>query len=121
MTVPPCFIVVCNNQATSKLLYDYISGFLVAGESGGAGEDDAPRLEQGRLPLFRNFDERGQPLSRPNTLLIDSERLESGEALDAKFRAMAADEIERFRRERVEAPAIWPARRTSQTKTCCAK
>ena len=100
--VPPCFIVVCNNQATSKLLYDYISGFLVAGESGEDGEAGAPRLEQGRLPLFRNFDEQGQPLARPNTLLIDSERLESGEALDAKFRAMAADEIERFRHERVE-------------------
>src|SRR5690606_37790680 len=25
--VPPCFIVVCNNTATSKLVYDYISGF----------------------------------------------------------------------------------------------
>jgi type III restriction enzyme len=23
---PPCFIVVCNNTATSKLVYDYISG-----------------------------------------------------------------------------------------------
>jgi type III restriction enzyme len=22
--VPPCFIVVCNNTATSKLVYDYI-------------------------------------------------------------------------------------------------
>ena len=95
--VPPCFIVVCNNQATSKLVYDYVSGFVV-----GEGRDAEARLEQGRLPLFRNFDEQGQPLSRPNTLLIDSERLESGEALDARFRAMAADEIERFRRERVE-------------------
>ena len=25
--VPPCFIVVCNNISTSKLVYDYISGF----------------------------------------------------------------------------------------------
>ena len=25
--VPPCFIVVCNNTTTSKLVYDYISGF----------------------------------------------------------------------------------------------
>src|SRR6185503_4041746 len=25
--VPPCFIVVCNNTSTSKLVYDYISGF----------------------------------------------------------------------------------------------
>ena len=111
--VPPCFIVVCNNQATSKLVYDYISGFKVPGDGDeseslqrgsarGHPSHENQRLEQGRLPLFRNFDEQGKPLSRPNTLLIDSERLESGEALDAKFRAMAADEIDRFRRERVE-------------------
>ena len=93
---PPCFIVVCNNQATSKLVYDYISGFHQE------GEDGQRTLQNGRLALFRNFDDAGQPLARPNTLLIDSERLESGEALDAGFRAMAADEIERFRREIVE-------------------
>jgi type III restriction enzyme len=34
--------------------------------------------------------------------LIDSQQLESGDALDDKFRAMANDEIERFRRERVQ-------------------
>ena len=38
----------------------------------------------------------------PDTLLIDSEQLESGEQLDDNFRAMAADEIERFRREIIE-------------------
>ena len=59
-------------------------------------------LENGRLELFRNFDEHGNPLGRPKTLLIDSEQLESGEALDDNFRGMAADEIERFRREIVE-------------------
>ncbi|MDX5493942.1 MAG: restriction endonuclease, partial [Alphaproteobacteria bacterium] len=42
------------------------------------------------------------PLPRPNTLLIDSEQLEAGDALDANFRDIAADEIERFRREIVE-------------------
>ena len=41
-------------------------------------------------------------LGVPNTLLIDSEQLESGEALDDNFRSMATDEIERFRREIVE-------------------
>ena len=33
---------------------------------------------------------------------MDSEQLESGEALDDNFRSMASDEIERFRREIIE-------------------
>jgi type III restriction enzyme len=66
-------------------------------------EDGTTTLENGRLALFRNFDETtGNPLPRPNTLLIDSEQLEAGDALDDHFRGMAADEIERFRREIVE-------------------
>jgi type III restriction enzyme len=96
ISVPPVFIVVCNNTATSKLVYDYISGFHRQ------NDDDTTTLENGRLPLFQNFDEHGNRLPRPRTLLIDSEQLESGEALDKDFREMAADEIERFRREIVE-------------------
>jgi len=91
--VPPCFIVVCNNTATSKLVFDYISGFERS------NEDGSITRVPGRLELLRNFDEHGEPLARPNTLLIDSEQLESGEALDDNFRGMAADEIERFKRE----------------------
>src|SRR5437016_4302106 len=91
--VPPCFIIVCNNTSTSKLVYDFISGFHRV------SEDGSTTLENGRLALFRNFDEHGNALARPNTLLIDSEQLESGEALDDNFRSMAADEIDRFRRE----------------------
>lgn len=94
--VPPCFIVVCNNTSTSKLVYDYISGFHRE------NEDGSTTLENGRLPLFRNFDEHGNAIPRPRTLLIDSEQLESGEALDDNFRGMAADEIDRFRREILE-------------------
>lgn len=96
IAVPPCFIVVCNNTATSKLVYDYIAGFVRK------SADGSEELVNGRLPLFRNFDEHGNPLPRPNTILIDSEQLESGDALDDNFRAMAQDEIERFRRELVE-------------------
>jgi len=96
IAVPPCFIVVCNNTSTSKLVYDYISGFHRQ------NDDGSTQLENGRLPLFRNFDENGNPYARPNTLLIDSEQLESGEALDDNFRSMATDEIERFRREIIE-------------------
>ena len=94
--VPPCFIVVCNNTSTSKLVYDYISGFHRENENG------SKTLENGRLKLFRNFDEDGTQLPRPRTLLIDSEQLESGEALDKNFCKMAADEIDRFRREIIE-------------------
>lgn len=91
--VPPCFIVVCNNTATSKLVYDYISGFTRQ------NDDGSSNVVNGRLELFRNFDEHDNPISRPRTLLIDSEQLESGNALDDNFRGMAADEIERFRDE----------------------
>ncbi len=94
--VPPCFIVVCNNTSTSKLVYDYISGFHRE------NEDGSTSLENGRLPLFRNFDEHGNQVSRPRTLLIDSEQIESGDALDDNFRTMAADEVDRFRREIIE-------------------
>ncbi len=94
--VPPCFIVVCQNTAISKLVYDYISGFTKT------NEDGSTTFENGRLALFRNFDEHGNPMARPNTLLIDSEQLESGEALDDNFRKMASDEIDRFRREIIE-------------------
>src|SRR6185295_17947460 len=95
--VPPCFIIVCQNTAISKLVYDFISGFHRK------NDDDTTTLNNGRLALFRNFDETtGNALARPNTLLIDSEQLEAGDALDDNFRSMAVDEIERFRREIIE-------------------
>ena len=94
--VPPCFIIVCQTTAVSKLVYDYVSGFHRT------NEDGSTTLENGRLPLFRNYDEHGNPFPRPPTLLIDSTQLESGEALDRNFRKVAADEIERFRREIVQ-------------------
>jgi type III restriction enzyme len=95
--VPPCFIIVCQNTAISKLVYDFISGFLRENDDGSSA------LVNGRFALFRNFDDTtGNPLPRPNTLLIDSEQLEAGDSLDDNFRRMASDEIERFRREIVE-------------------
>ena len=89
--VPPCFIVVCNNTATSKLVYDYISGFERTNDAG------LTTVENGRLPRFRNFED-GQRLPLPRTLLIDSEHQlrKSGDALrhQARRRKMAGDEIE---------------------------
>ena len=96
ISVPPVFIVVCNNTATSELVYQYVSGFFRQ------NDDGTSTLENGRLPLFCNYDEYGNHVGRPNTILIDSAQLESGEVLDKDFREMASDEIERFRREMVE-------------------
>jgi type III restriction enzyme len=95
-TVPPCFIVVCNNTSTSKLVYDYISGFERE------NEDGSTSLQNGRLELFRNFDEYGNRYPIPRTLLIDSQQLESGDKLSDDFRRAAASQIERFRWERQE-------------------
>ncbi len=96
VTVPPCFIVVCNNTSTSKLVYDYISGFERE------NEDGSTTLQNGRLELFRNFDEYGNRYSIPRTLLIDSQQLESGDKLSDDFRRAAAAQIEQFRRDRRE-------------------
>ena len=93
---PPCFIIVCNNTASSKLVYEYVSGFERPSANG------QPSIHNGRLKLFRNFDEHGNRLGRPRTLLIDSRQLESGDALAPAFRRIAAKEIERFRQERIQ-------------------
>ncbi|HQL98847.1 MAG TPA: DEAD/DEAH box helicase family protein, partial [Smithella sp.] len=98
MKLPPCFIVVCNNTSTSKLVYDYISGFEYPPKENGV----TPPPYLGKFSLFSNYDEYGNPLARPRTLLIDSEQLESGEALDDNFRTVAKEEIERYRREIIE-------------------
>ena len=94
--VPPVFIVVCNNTSTSELVYEWISGY-----ERDAGPEQSP-FTDGRLKLFRNYDGHGARLARPNTLLIDSEQLESGEALDPGFRTAVGPEIEAFRREKMQ-------------------
>ena len=93
ISVPPCFIIVCNNTSTSKLVYDYISGY-VHGESG--------NFFHGKFSLFSNYDENGNPRQRARTLLIDSQQLESGEKLSDDFRKTNAQAIERFRLEVLE-------------------
>ena len=90
--VPPCFIVVCNNTSTSKLVYDYVSGYT---RSSGGMEHDV----RGKLPLFDNFDDNGNRLARPRTILVDSVQMEAGGDLDPAFRKVAAAEIEQFRTE----------------------
>jgi type III restriction enzyme len=93
--VPPVFIVVCQNTSHSKLVYDYIAGYQRTEKlaDGSAREVTVP----GALKLFRNHDEDGKPLARPMTLLIDSNELDSGEALSAEYKKVAAAEIEAFK------------------------
>ena len=67
--VPPCFIIVCNNTSTSKLVYDYISGFHRE------HDDGSTSLENGRLELFRNFDEYGNQYARPPGAISELRRV----------------------------------------------
>ncbi|MDO9541783.1 MAG: DEAD/DEAH box helicase family protein [Kiritimatiellia bacterium] len=89
---PPVFIVVCNNCNVSKIVYDYIAGWEKPLPDGKAA------LVPGSLPIFSNVVD-GQWTMRPNTILIDSEQLESGEAMSAEFKTAAIREIEEFKDE----------------------
>jgi len=95
-TMPPVFIVVCSNTQVSKLVFDWIAGWektLANGQT---------VLVPGQISIFSNV-EHGNPENiwthRPNTLLIDSQQLESGDALTDEFKAIAAREIEEFKAE----------------------
>ncbi|MFD0986243.1 BPTD_3080 family restriction endonuclease [Methyloligella solikamskensis] len=94
---PPVFIVVCNNTSTSKLVHEWISGWQRPNDDG-----EEVFEHNGHLKLFRNFDENGNRFARPNTLLIDSNQIESGDALDKNFREIASLEIEQFKREIIQ-------------------
>jgi type III restriction enzyme len=98
---PPVFIVVCNNTATSKLVYDWIGGYEKTERAADGSERTV--LVPGKLALFSNVEDGGpdgrRMASRPRSILIDSEELESGEALSDTFRKLAAPEIEAFKRD----------------------
>jgi len=90
MDTVPVFIVVCNNTNVSKLVFDWISGWEKRLDSG------LTALVPGNLPLFSNTRDYTW-LQRPNAILIDSAQLESGNAMDAGFKKMAAVEIRAFK------------------------
>lgn len=89
---PPVFIVVCSNTAVSKLVYDFIAGYEVETPAG------ETIVRSGELAIFSNAAD-GRWLARPNTVLIDSRELESGEAMSRSFKEVAASEIEEFKSE----------------------
>ena len=87
---PPVFIVVANNTATSKLIYDWIAGWC---DNPDEADETKQRWKTGNLALFRNV-ENGKPIDRPRTILIDSAQLDSGEADLRRFQE------NRWRRDR---------------------
>ena len=89
---PPVFIVVCNNTNVSKMVFDYIAGWE-------RQIGDHAIVQAGQLPIFRNDDGSGGWLHRPNTILVDSQQLESGEAMSDDFKKIAAREIDEFKIE----------------------
>ena len=109
---PPVFIVVCNNTAVSKMVFDYIGGWekpltepwhgRPARESSGQDMGETPMPLSvpvpGALPLFSNVVD-GRWSHRPTTILVDSQQLESGEAMSDDFKKLAAVEIDEFKHE----------------------
>lgn len=92
-STPPVFIVVCNNTSVSKLIYDWISGYTKT------LSDGSEAVVPGNLKIFDNSDGRNQWLPSPNTILIDSKQLESGEAMSKDFKKIAEFAIEEFKDE----------------------
>ena len=90
--IPPVFIIVCNNTSTSEMVFNYISGYESLEKEG--------HYIHGAFELFDNIDKNGEPFSRPFTLLIDSEQLDSGGVMNDDFKKVAKDEIEIFKKER---------------------
>ncbi len=95
---PPVFIIVCNNTNVSKLVFDYVAGWQKISADGtpDLNPDGRPLLVPGKLDIFSNVQD-GRWISRPNTILVDSTQLESGEALSDEFKRMAATEIAEFK------------------------
>ena len=89
---PPVFIVVCNNTNVSKLVFDYVAGW--ERELSNGTKIPVP----GALDIFSNIRD-GKWLARQNTILVDSEQLESGESMSADFKKIAAHQIEDFKAE----------------------
>lgn len=90
--MPPVMIVVCNNTTVSELIYRWIAGYERETASGQI------KVEKGNLEVFRNED-GVRFYDRPNTLLIDSAQIESGEKISDEFKKIFAKEISDFHKE----------------------
>src|SRR5262249_28785699 len=77
-----------------KLVFDWLAGHATDKEH----PDGTPYVAPGNLPIFSNV-EGNRWLHRPNSILVDSEQLESDEGMSPEFKKMAAAEIEEFKAE----------------------
>ena len=91
--MPPVFIVVAQNTNISRLVHEWMSGWEES------GPNDKPVCHHGKLELFDNVDANGHWIPRPVSVIVDSKAIDSGDQLSSQFRAAAAAEIARFRRE----------------------
>jgi type III restriction enzyme len=97
---PPVFIIVCNNTNVSRMVYNYVGGWereLEPEQKAALGRESI--VQAGALEHFRNDNGNGDWLDRPNTILIDSAQLESGNAMSPEFKAIAGREIEEFKHQ----------------------
>jgi type III restriction enzyme len=95
-SLPPVFIIVCNNTGVSKEVYKYIAGYEYEDAEGNT------IVVKGAKDLFSNYDpQTKKPLRRPPTLLIDSDALENGEQINDEFKKIFASEIEEFKKDYV--------------------
>jgi type III restriction enzyme len=90
--MPPVMIVVCNNTTVSEMVYRWIAGYERETTGGQI------KIEKGNLDIFRNED-GVQFYDRPNTLLIDSAQLESGEKINDEFKKVFTKEIGDFHKD----------------------
>ncbi len=93
-STPPVFIVVCNNTNVSKAVFDCVAGY----ETEHRHPDGEPVVAPGALERFSNVKDQ-RWLHRPNTILVDSRQLESGESMSDDFKKLAAHQIEDFKAE----------------------
>ncbi len=93
-SVPPVFIVVCNNTSVSKEVYKYIAGYEYQDADGNKV------IVPGAKDLFSNYDPlTNKPLKRPPSLLIDTGALEDGDQINDDFKKIFASEIEVFKKD----------------------
>jgi type III restriction enzyme len=93
-SVPPVFIIVCNNTGVSKEVYKYIAGYEYE------DADGTIVVVKGAKELFSNYDPvTNKPLAKPPTLLIDSDALENSEQVNENFEKIFAAEIAEFKKD----------------------